>query len=642
MKKMKKLFITAGLVLASLVSFIACEKEAITIEENQTVEGVAFTINLNPGTKTAIDGVSTSWVAGDKVNLFHAETGTANYVNDGAFEITDATAGVATGTLASGLDASKSYDWYVFYPYDESSTSPTAVNLTVPTEQVQAESGSRAHICGNLDPLAGKTTGVAATATPSINLDHLLTVVKIRARNYNFSTLSLETVSLSAKETNGGADVNLAGSYTVNVVGDTPEFTAVSPVTRPYVKFTTPASLGTNDYAYAYVAVLPFQIQHAGEYTVGMNNTAGGITMALYETQNGLVQFKAGHIKEVRQGTVPEPPFKDGINYYIGYKDLNGNYVQDDWNAWRVDLPADYQLSGEFSFKDLLYSCNIGDAKVTGAADGNGGSNVNGQGYDACVINNGTPNAFYWKRNARFGHNFEDTWFAGSKSPDYKHGLLMDFYAGYRVNGRSYLMWFRMADPLEGQIASDPNDGAIKGISCPSLITSVTGWASAPNYAIGSHAAGESKDIVDDFIEMNAGWSGDANPLFTAAWNALDIKDADGNTLISTDATTHHIALSETMQKYCSHSKGLYWAQTWYNYEPAWQDGGMNEPGVTAAAAKGITLTEEGKIVASSAFNPSVEGGYRITSRVCVETDYHTLQFIGSRWMVMTTYYVGI
>lgn len=638
MKEMKKIIFTASLVLATAISFISCEKETAQNVGGQPLDGATFTITLNPGTKTAIDGISTSWIVGDKINIFHAVAGSTTYVNDGAFEITDASSGKAIGTLAEPLADGTNYDWFAFYPYDESNTSPDAINLVVPTEQVQAESGSRAHICGNLDPLYGKSAAVAASSSPTINMEHLLAVVKIRARNYNFSILELSTVSLSAKSDKDGADVDLAGSFKLNVTGSKPAFTPVAPVVRPYVRLNAPAALNTNDFAYAYVAVVPFVINHAGEYTVGMNNTEGGVTMGLYETQGGLVQFKAGHIKEVRQGTEPEPPFKDGINFYKGYL-KEGVYVNDDWGAWRVDLPADYQLAGEFSFKELLYSCNIGDARVAPASDGNGGSNVNGKGYDACVVNNGTAGNFYWRRNARFGHNFEDTWYP--ERPDYKHGLLMDLYCGYRVCGGGKLMWFRMADPLEGLVISDPDDANMKGISCPSLITPVTRWASAPNFAIGSHQPGETKDIVTDFIELNAGWSGENNPMFTSAWNALDIQDAAGTTLIYTDAT-HHIALSEKMAAYCRQSKGLYWAQTWYNYEPAWQDGGMNDPGVAAAAARGITVTEDGKIVASSSFNPTVEGGYRITSRVALQTDYADYAFIGSRWLVMTTYHIGI
>lgn len=642
---MKKLFFYASFALASIIVFSSCMKDDLQDnnkpEQSGAVEGLNFTLKLSAGTKTTLEGMSTKWVEGDKVNIFHAEAGTDAYVSDGAFEITDAANGVAEGTLGSSLAADKSYDWYVVYPYNENSTSPTEISISIPTEQVQAETGSMAHICGNLDPLHGKATGVAASEMPTVTMKHLLTVVKVRARNYNYETLSLETVSLSAKQTNGGADVNLAGTYTVNVAGDTPSFTAVSAVARPYVRFTTPASLGTNDFAYAYVATVPFQIEHAGEYTVGMNNTEGGVTMALYETNGGLVQFNAGKITEVRQGTIPEPPFKDGIKFYRGML-KNGVYTKDDWDAWRVELPVEYQLAGEFNFKDLFYSCNIGDAKVTGAADGNGGSNVSGKGFDAGIVNEGTAQNFYWRWNKRIGHNFEDSWFAGSQCPDYKHGLLMTIYPGYRVCAGGYLMWVRMADPLEGLTTPDPNDGNIIGISCPSLVTSVTGWASAPNYAVASHAAGETKDIVTDFIAQNAGWSGDANPLFTAAWNALDIKDAAGNTLIHTPAPDEHIAMTETLEKYCNYSKGLYWKQTWYNYEPAWADGGMNEDGVNAAAAKGISVTEDGKIVATDAFNPSVDGGYRITSRVCLDTDYGTYHFIGARWMVMTTYHVGL
>ena len=81
-----------------------------------------YEIKVVPPTKTANNGLSTVWVDGDKVNVFHAEAGTANYINDGAF--TFSTSDRFTGSLKAKLDEEKSYDWYICYPYDPSMTSP--------------------------------------------------------------------------------------------------------------------------------------------------------------------------------------------------------------------------------------------------------------------------------------------------------------------------------------------------------------------------------------------------------------------------------------------------------------------------------------------------------------------------------------
>ena len=79
-------------VVAALFSFTGCIDEQLGQNQGDGVEaGAEFTINLNPATRTVNNGLSTEWVEGDNVNVFHAVAGTTDYIDDGAFEFTSGT-----------------------------------------------------------------------------------------------------------------------------------------------------------------------------------------------------------------------------------------------------------------------------------------------------------------------------------------------------------------------------------------------------------------------------------------------------------------------------------------------------------------------------------------------------------------------
>ena len=91
---MKKHIIRFAAIIAAASSFIARTKEELNnenVNNAPAIDGVEFVLNLNPGTKTANDGLSTVWVEGDKVNVFNAVAGTTDYVDDGAFEFNSGT-----------------------------------------------------------------------------------------------------------------------------------------------------------------------------------------------------------------------------------------------------------------------------------------------------------------------------------------------------------------------------------------------------------------------------------------------------------------------------------------------------------------------------------------------------------------------
>ena len=84
---------------------------------NDKVESNDFCVYLSDiATKTANDGMSTRWVEGDAINLFHAITGANDYINDNSFICDNVAANKFSGTLAEELNANSNYDWYAFYP----------------------------------------------------------------------------------------------------------------------------------------------------------------------------------------------------------------------------------------------------------------------------------------------------------------------------------------------------------------------------------------------------------------------------------------------------------------------------------------------------------------------------------------------
>ena len=124
---MKKLSLFIGMALAASLSLTNCTEKIEGPIAPATPAGIPFEISADISTKTTNDGLATKWATGDAINLFHAETGTAEYVSDNDFTLDATREGVFKGSLAGGgLNASKSYDWYAIYPYNKNVTTPAA------------------------------------------------------------------------------------------------------------------------------------------------------------------------------------------------------------------------------------------------------------------------------------------------------------------------------------------------------------------------------------------------------------------------------------------------------------------------------------------------------------------------------------
>ena len=210
---MKKLLF-AG--LAAALSLVGCNKEA----DVKGLDAMPFEVVLNfEETRTVTeDGIHTKWAEGDKINVIHAEAGTTEYKHDTpdnkAYVVSDTETGVFKGTLQEGaLEAGKSYDWYLFYPYSKYITSPVNtsenggyVYVGGRSDQSQTQNGynSRLHLAGGdkygCFPLYGVVKNVPAATQPVVTMKHVASAIAINVKNATSDPITISEVAFTAPE----------------------------------------------------------------------------------------------------------------------------------------------------------------------------------------------------------------------------------------------------------------------------------------------------------------------------------------------------------------------------------------------------------------------------------------------------------
>lgn len=291
---MKKIFIYGAAALAGIFSLTNCTKEA-AIET--PAAGVPFEIyagSAEVGTKTTIDGFSTSWAAKDSINLFHAISGTTAYQNDGKFTVADPASGRFTGTLSAALETGENYDWYALYPYKVQVTSPANTNgysqIGSRSDKIQTQNGanSTAHLAGYNYPLYGKSSApIAGSVAPSITMKPAFSVVEIDVKNSTANALPVASILFTAPEA-------IIGAFCIDFSGNTPTYTEFR---NDYVSSTASlsvtgdATIAANASAKFYLAVKPFTAASGSTLKISVN----GYEKSLKLTSDAT--FTAGKIK---------------------------------------------------------------------------------------------------------------------------------------------------------------------------------------------------------------------------------------------------------------------------------------------------------------------------------------------------------
>lgn len=243
-------------------------------------------------TRTTIDGLATKWATGDQINIFHATAGSTAYTNDKAFTLKDAATGSFSGTVGA-LDGG-SYDWYAFYPYKDKIKSPKNektgycyIGSRSDATQSQTGDNNMSHISGGNYPLYGIAKNVASSDVPSIQMQHLSSVVKIVVTNSTDEALALTDVAFTANE-------NISGQFYISFDSETPKYTDAQYPSKTAKLAVSDVTISPKASATVYIAVKPFTAKSGTTLKLAVNGYEKTLTL------KNDITFTAGHIKKLK------------------------------------------------------------------------------------------------------------------------------------------------------------------------------------------------------------------------------------------------------------------------------------------------------------------------------------------------------
>lgn len=347
-----------SLLLAAL-ALTNCSKDEEAVV-TPVVDQPAYTIYATPDSRTTNDGMNTKWEADDEVNVFHAATGSTEYVAaEGAFA-TAAGDGVFSGNLKAAL-TEEAYDWYMFYPYNSYTTTPANTDggrsyIGCRSDQAQTQTGnnSMAHIAGTNYPLYGKATNVAAATTPSITMKHASSLVEFKVVNGTSEAFAVTGIDFTSTE-------DIVGNYYIDFSSATPSFKKYSTYTSSLAQLVVAegAEIAAGGSATFYMAIKPHTVD--GDIHIVVKTTQGNCEKTI---TGQTPTFTAGKMKTI---TVNVASFKTA--YAIPYEDDLSWLANLDNNTSTALTPAD--LDEHYANCSTVYkdgtALKLGTSSVTGS-----------------------------------------------------------------------------------------------------------------------------------------------------------------------------------------------------------------------------------------------------------------------------------
>lgn len=289
--------ILIGFVLGSCEQLDSPKMEEVNDSGN-------FTVYLSqPQTKTANDGMSTQWVEGDAIGLFHAIAGTQNYIDDNSFTCDNVAANKFSGTLTEELNAGSNYDWYAFYPKINITNGDSPVKFSKyigRTEMssfagkvIQIGNNSMAHLAGGRDgfPVVGFVDNVPASEFPTIPMRNVASVICVNVTNTLSEPIVISSVDLvTPKPIVGNFSIELAGNDIV-ASGAGQEFIRL--------EVSEGSQIAGGESSKFYIGVAPFTVTSGEEILLYVNAAIGDKTVSqkIAKIFDKETPFKSGFIK---------------------------------------------------------------------------------------------------------------------------------------------------------------------------------------------------------------------------------------------------------------------------------------------------------------------------------------------------------
>lgn len=222
---------------------------------------------------------SLEWTAGDLINVFHGVAGEAELVSDGVvfYNPKSEKPNEFLGKLGKELKKGYTYDWYVFYPYNEElsivgNTGAAIIGSKADKAQIQNGYGNKAHVSGDYMPMFGTATGVEEGKTPNAELQHLSSILELNIASCMPTDVEITEVKVTAGEAIVGEFVFDFIKGTVTPVEGTSSNTATLTVKDA-------AILQNGDVAKFYLVVKPFTAKAADGLTIAVNGAEKQISL---------------------------------------------------------------------------------------------------------------------------------------------------------------------------------------------------------------------------------------------------------------------------------------------------------------------------------------------------------------------------
>ena len=357
------------------------------------------------------------WTAGDLINVFHGVSGESELVSDGVvfFNPRSEKPNEFLGKLGKDLKKGYTYDWYVFYPYNENLTivdnkAATIIGSKAEKSQIQDGYGSKAHISGDYMPLYGTAMGVEEGKIPRAELAHLASIIEL-----NIASCMPEPVEIAEVKVTAGEAI--VGSFVVDFLKGTVTPVEGASSNTASLTIKNPTMIENGQSEKFYLAVKPFVATAKDGLKISVNGSEKQISL-----KEDLV-FAAGKTTSIDYTYYDVTQIKDSllgkfrIKTMWVYGGTGAEYGGAGWvdiynKPWWFDQASGHSITAEldnyleFTLTDLLDGGN----KLTGkcvnwaGADGKNWSCY----FHNSQINGGDPtdgNALY--RHIPIG---ESTW----------------------------------------------------------------------------------------------------------------------------------------------------------------------------------------------------------------------------------------
>lgn len=296
---MKKYYIPFVLALLMILP-VSCNKESVGAGKEDEVY-----LYASDASKSVINADWTvSWTATDKLSVFNAPAGTADYSENCRFDIDGDPSENRFKKYADGKSLKTdgdAFDWYVCSPYSQYSSQPetTAGGYTVAINPEQNDYGSKSHL-STYDLMVGTDKGVKKGVSPTAYLHHVCTIMQFHVTNKSGKSTKITGITLDA----GDGGTFITGSFSMDYdncaltqnMGKSSSYTCNLTVKNP----TTVADGEAVD---LYMIVAPFSVDagkkikltiKAGEGDCFIDKIvpAGGISFEAGEHNNANISYK--------------------------------------------------------------------------------------------------------------------------------------------------------------------------------------------------------------------------------------------------------------------------------------------------------------------------------------------------------------